>query len=221
MRQRNFVFAFASVAALLLVAVPATGQLVGDFPVFAVPSGGEEASTVVAVQFARGLNATSRDNSSWAAYGVRSMRRFSVSAAVGYVAGQIKTPTIGGQAAFHLLPNAENYQISIQGGIGYSSISGEEALPFGVGDVSNLNLPVGLALEAQPSENSRIWIMPRLHTERISDDLGDTDHNYFGLSLGMAASSEGGVGVHAAFDFIDNDDRPIYAAIGMHYILGR
>lgn len=218
MRQRNFVFAFASIAALLM-AVPASGQLVG-LPVFAVPSGGEEASTAFAAQFGRGLNANPVDNSAWAAYGVRSMRRFSVSLGLGYVAGEVKEATYGGQAAFHIFPNAEGYQISLQGGIGYQVVS-EGEVSTGLGDVKTLRLPIGLALEAQPSENSRIWIMPRMDTAQIKNDVGESNHNLFGLSLGVAATSEGGVGVHAAFDFVDNETTPIGAAIGLHYILGR
>ncbi len=101
MNRNKFAFSFAWVAALL-VATPATGQLVG-FPVFAVPTGDADGSTAVAAQFTRGLNSDSGENRGFAAYGVRSMEMISFNVAVGYLPGDISEATFGGQVSYKLI----------------------------------------------------------------------------------------------------------------------
>jgi len=218
MNQHRFAFSFALIAALL-VAVPATGQLVG-VPVFAIPSGDGDASTTVALQWLRGLNSDSGEESGFAAYGVRSMERISFNVAVGRLIGDVDEFTFGGQVAYHLLRDGGDAQISVQAGVGYMAQSSNVDLPLPNGDQTTMNIPIGLAFEARPSEFGRIWLMPRLNMTRLEDDSGTGNHSRFGFSLGASVSSEGGFGIHAALDFVDLKDKaPLIGAIGFHYTL--
>ncbi len=220
MNRTKFAFSFACAA--LLVARPAVGQLVG-FPVFAVPSGEAEASTAVAGQFTRGLNAESGEDVGWAGYVSRSMELVSFNVAGGYVMGDVATYTVGAQAAVHLLRNsAENGTVSIQAGAGYLKISDDDPLiPLAAGGITMWKFPIGLAFEARPSDNSRIWMMPRLDLARTSDNAGSATEKSFGLSLGIGVTGGNGFGVHAAFDWVSLETSdPIGAAFGLHYYLG-
>jgi hypothetical protein len=212
MNQHRFAFSFALIAALL-VAVPATGQLVG-YPVFAIPSGDGDASTTGALQWVRGLNSDSGENAGFAAYGVRSMERISFAVAVGRLIGDMDAVTFGGTAAYHLLRDGGDAQISVQAGVGYMAQGGR-----GRG-TTTMNFPIGVAFEARPSEFGRIWLMPRLDLLRVSDDVTSKTRKQFGLSLGASISSEGGFGIHAGLDFVDlKDSAPLIGAIGFHYTL--
>ncbi len=218
MNQHRFAFSFALIAALL-VAVPATGQLVG-FPVFAIPSGDGDASTTVALQWSRGLNSDSGENPGYVAYGVRSMERISFSVAVGRLIGDIDEFTFGGQVAYHLLSDGGDAQISVQAGVGYMALSAASDVTLLTGDLTTMNFPIGVALEARPSEFGRIWIMPRLNLFRESDDVTSKTRKQLGFSLGGSISSEGGFGIHAGLDFVDlKDSAPLIGAIGFHYTL--
>ena len=218
MNQHRFAFSFALIAALL-VAVPATGQLVG-YPVFAIPSGDGDASTTGALQWVRGLNSDSGENAGFAAYGVRSMERISFAVAVGRLIGDIDAFTFAGTAAYHLLRDGGDAQISVQAGVGYMAQSSIGDVPLPNGDMTTMNFPIGVAFEARPSEFGRIWLMPRLNLFRVSDDVTSKTRKQLGFSLGASISSEGGFGIHAGLDFVDlKDSAPLLGAIGFHYTL--
>ena len=57
-------------------------------------------------------------------------------------------------------------------------------LPLANGDQTTMNIPIGLAFEARPSEVGRIWIMLRLNMSRFKDDNGTVTTNRLGFSLG-------------------------------------
>lgn len=219
MNRTKFAFSFACAA--LLVATPAVGQLVG-FPVFAVPSGEAEAEIALAGQWARGLNFESGENGAWAGYVVRSAELVSVNLAGGYVMGDVSSFTYGAQVAVHLLRNSdETATVSFQAGAGYRSQSDDPLAPLIAGDETIWSFPLGLAFEAQPSDNSRIWVMPRLDWRRLSNDVGSATNRDFGLSLGISVTGGNGLGAHGAFDWVTIEDAPpIAAAFGLHYVLG-
>ena len=219
MSRNKFAFSFAWIAALL-VATPATGQLVG-FPVFAVPSGDGDASNTVAAQWNRGLNSDSGENGGFAAYFVRSTEMVSFNVAVGKLIGDIGEFTFGGQASYHLV-SADDATVSLQAGVGYMALSNDAlGVPLVGGDLKTLRIPVGLAFEARPSEFGRIWLMPRLDLVRSTDDAGTSTVKEFGMSVGASVSSEGGLGIHAAIDFVNVEGgAPLIGAIGLQYILG-
>ena len=219
MSRNKFAFSFAWIAALL-VATPATGQLVG-FPVFAVPSGDGDASNTVAAQWNRGLNSDSGENGGFAAYFVRSTEMLSFNVAVGKLIGDVGEFTFGGQASYHLV-SAEDATVSLQAGVGYMALSNDAlGVPLVGGDLKTLRIPVGLAFEARPSEFGRIWLMPRLDLVRSTNDAGTSTVREFGMSVGASVSSEGGLGIHAAIDFVNVEGgAPLIGAIGLHYVLG-
>jgi hypothetical protein len=230
MKQSKFAFSLAWLA-VLLIAAPATGQLVG-FPTFAVPSGGDDAAIAVAGQFSRGLNTDSGENNAFGAYVIRSSRMVSFNVAGGSIRSGVGEFTYGAQVALHLVRNSnDDATISLQGGAGYFAQSANDDNGL-TGDLTVTNFPIGLAFEVQPGENARIWMMPRLNwtqTKVGSDSLTRRD---FGFSVGISASAENGWGMHAAFDFADlkeivEDDvvtsaagTPVVAAIGLHYVFG-
>ena len=148
------------------------------------------------------------------------MERISFAVAVGRLIGDIDAFTFAGTAAYHLLRDGGDAQISVQAGVGYMAQSSIGDVPLPNGDMTTMNFPIGVAFEARPSEFGRIWIMPRLNMSRFKDDNGTVTTNRLGFSLGASVSSEGGLGIHAALDFVDLEDKaPLIGAIGLHYVL--
>ena len=148
------------------------------------------------------------------------MERISFNLAVGRLVGDIDEFTFGGTVAYHLLSDGGDAQISVQAGVGYMAQTSTVDVPLPDGDVTTMNIPIGLTFEARPSEFGRIWIMPRLNMSRVKDDSGTVTTNRLGFSLGASVSGEGGLGIHAALDFVDLEDKaPLIGAIGLHYTL--
>ncbi len=199
-------FAFSIGVVALLVASPATGQLV-NFPVLALSPG--DGVTSIGGGWGRGLN---DDSGKLNAFGVgvrRSMEEVSFSVAGGYILDATGPDTDGevtfsGALAYHL-PIESSVNVSLQTGIGYISILDETAT----------NFPLGVAITGSSEAGSMMvtpWIMPRVHFQRFG---GSTDTD-FGASGGVGFASEGGFGFGAAVDFLSVVD----GAGGSNSVLG-
>jgi hypothetical protein len=217
MTTQESVFAFAMAA--LLVATPATGQLL-NHPVQALPQGPADGATFAAVQFARGLNDNSGKQNSFAAAVGRGMERVSVSGSAGYVASDTDELTLAASVAVHLLSDDSTpVQVSVQGGFGWASIDGTPD------NLSLTRFPVGVAISARPADSGtsiRPWIMPRLDIERSSLGGVSNTESDIGVSGGVALTSESGAGFHVAGDWVNVEGgSPFGISVGAHYVLGR
>jgi hypothetical protein len=215
MSRTRFAFSIAVVA--LLVASPATGQLV-NFPVLALsPADGV---TSIGGGWGRGLNADSGELNAFGVGVRRSMEKVSFSIAGGYVldargADDGKT-TFSGALAYHL-PLESSVNLSIQTGIGYISLAETE-----------LNFPVGLAITGSTEAGSMMvtpWIMPRVHFTRVGGTNSATATD-FGASGGIGFATEGGFGFGVAADLLLVDDgaggsnSAFRISVGVNYALG-
>ena len=146
--------------------------------------------------------------------------RVSFSVASGFLTGEIGEFTFGGQAAFHLAGNAEG-QVSVQGGVGYLAFTEPVERRTPANDVTTWNFPIGLTFQARPSENGRIWVMPRIDWVRRSDAAGSTTVKDFAFSIGASVTGEAGFGGHVAIDYVNVKDlAPLRGNVGVHYVLG-
>ncbi len=193
MTQHKFVFSFAWIAALL-IAMPATGQLI-NFPVLALAPGDADGATSIGAGFARGLNDNSGKQSGFAAGVVRGMERVSFGVSGGYVATDTDELTLAGRVGVHVLPdNDAPVQVTVQSGLGWMSVDGTPD------NTSLLNIPVGVAIQSNNDGPGRVWVMPRWNFLRDSTGGVSDTESKFGVSAGGSYSTENGVGFFAAFD---------------------
>ena len=219
MNQRKFVSSFAWIAALL-VAAPAMGQLL-NHPVQALPLGDASGTTFIEAQSARGLNSDSGKQNSFAVGVGRAMDKVSFAALGGYVASATDEVTLGANVAIHLLRDSNApAQVSIQGGLGWTSLN------VLAESVSIMSFPIGVVLQARPSGNTTTvtpWVMPRLDIVRTGSLLtipSSTSTN-FGAAAGLSVTSESGAGAHLALDWANvGGGNPFGFAIGVHYMVG-
>ena len=218
MNQHKFVFSFAWIAALL-VATPAVGQL-HNFPVYSLGQGPAAGATFVAGTFARGLDANSGEQSSFAAAVGRGMEKVSVAGSAGYTASATDELSLAASVAVHLLSDDSTpVQLSLQGGVGWISPG-----------VTLLSFPIGIAISGRPSDSGtsiRPWVMPRLDIQRSGEftvgpitvpSLTNTD---IGTSAGVTITGETGVGAHLAIDWVNREGgSPFGFSLGGHYMVG-
>ena len=88
-------------------------------------------------------------------------------------------------------------------------------------DVTTWSFPIGVTLQARPSENGRIWVMPRIDWVQRSDAAGSTTVKDFAFSFGGSVTGEAGFGGHFAVDYVNVKDlAPLRGNPGLHYVLG-
>lgn len=211
MTQHKFASFFACLAAALMIATPAMGQLI-NFPVLALAPGDADGTTVIGAAFARGLNDNSGKQSAFGAGFARGMERVSFGAAGGYVATDFDELTLAARIAVHLLSDSP-VQVSLQSGIGWMD-SG----------ATLLNFPIGLAIQSNNDGPGRVWVMPRLNVMRISSGGVSNTDSKIGASAGGSYTAEGGIGFNVALDFqrVDNGLEDVSAVLfsaGVHYVL--
>jgi len=198
---------------LTLAAAPADAQLV-NFPVTAVPVGAP--ATFFAVNYGRGLNDNSGKQNAFGAFVGRTGlgERVSVVGGVGMVNYDPDAKyTFGGNVAVAVLDAEATTQVSVQGGIGYMSPAT---------DVSVMNFPIGVAIRttvASDSGNLGLWAMPRLNISRNKVlSFSDTQTD-LGVSGGVAFTTSGGFGIHAALDVLAADNSAMVGSVGIHYVV--
>jgi hypothetical protein len=195
MSKTGFVCSIAVVA--LMVATPATGQLV-NFPVLALGAG--DGVTAVAAGWGRGLNDDSGKRNAIGVGVSRSMEMVSFSVAGGYVLEALGASsdgeiTFAGAVAYHL--PVEAVDLSLQTGIGYIKFA-----------ETTLNFPVGVSISGSTEAGSmmvRPWIMPRVQFTRTGGTASSTDTD-FGGSGGVSFFTESGLGFGVAADLLIVDD---------------
>ena len=217
MNNRTFVFSLAWIAALLMAA-PAMGQLL-NHPVEALPLGDAVGTTFAGTQYARGLNDNSGKYSSFGIGVGRAAERVSFMGMAGYALdyplADNNELSLAANVAVHLLSDdSMPVQVSVQGGLGWSSFADQAVWRF----------PIGVALQARPSGNATEitpWVMPRLDIARASiGGISGTSTN-FGASAGLGITSESGAGVHLALDYLNVEGgSPFGFAFGGHYMVG-
>lgn len=212
MTQHKFASFFACLAAALMIATPATGQLV-NFPVLALAPGGADGVTAVIAGFGRGLNDNSRKQTSFGAGIVRGMERVSFGVSGAYVASDTEEMTLGGRIAVHVLNDSDSpVSVSLQTGLGWMS--------FGA-DASLLNIPIGVAIQGNGDGNVTPWVMPRLQMTRVSIASLSATETDIGVSAGVNVSSEGGFGFGVSVDWINVEGgSPFFMSAGFSFVLG-
>ena len=146
MTHTKFASVFAFMAAAVLVATPAVGQLV-NFPVLALAPGDAGGETSIAGGYTRGINDNSLEQSGFGAAISRGMERVSFGVAGGYVATDTDELTLAGQVGVHLLSDAP-VQITLQSGLGWMAMSADVGLAAPI-DFTLLNIPVGVAIQTE------------------------------------------------------------------------
>jgi opacity protein-like surface antigen len=109
--------------------------------------------------------------------------------------------------------------VTLQAGVGYaesdeSATTGEDVdewrIPIGVGFALTIPNPV---LAIKP------WLAPRIDIIRLSGGGSSNTDTRFGLSGGVEFNLLSGLGLHAAYDYVNGDaGNPGIFAIGAHYI---
>lgn len=210
MNHRTFVFSLAWIAALLMAA-PAMGQLL-NHPVEALPLGDAVGTTFAGTQYARGLNDNSGKFSSFGIGVGRATERVSFMGMAGY---SLDYPladnnelSLAANVAVHLLSDdSMPVQVSVQGGLGWSSFADQAVWRF----------PIGVALQARPSGNATEitpWVMPRLDITRA---FGSTSTD-IGAAAGIGVSTQSGAGAHLAVDWVNVEGgAPFGFSIGVHF----
>ena len=220
MNRHTFASFFACMAAALLLATPAMGQL-HNFPVHARSQGPSEGSTWVAASGARGLNDNSGKQNAFGASAGRNIEKVSYAVHAGYVASDIEELTLAASVAVHLLSDDSTpVQVSLQSGLGWINAT-----------ATVLSFPVGIAIAGRPSGSGtsvRPWVMPRLDMRRQGEvTLGaitvpSSTTTDIGASAGVTITSEGGAGVHLAVDWVNVEGgSPFIVGVGVHFALGR
>ncbi len=205
----------ASLALLATLATTAQAQLV-NFPVYALPVGGEAPATLIAGGLGRGLNDASGKINSFGVgigrTGISNRGTALVGANWIDLDPDAKYSFAGLGAVGVTVPGAPT-QISVQAGIGYFSPADESTL---------WSIPIGIAIAQNitgQSANFSIWGMPRVHMSRASTPLGDATETDCGASAGFAVNLPSGLGLHAAFDLLARDPNVTTFGVGVHYMV--
>lgn len=112
--------------------------------------------------------------------------------------------------------------VTLQGGAGYSTPEFRfPCLPPEGCDVSEWRFPVGVGFAftiPNPAMAIKPWIAPRVDITRLSSDgVSETDTR-FAMSAGVELNFITGLGLHAAYDWINAEgDKPGILAAGLHY----
>ena len=198
MSKTKSVFSIAVVA--LLVATPATGQLL-NYPIVALPAGDADGATSIGAGWGRGLNEDSGKLNAFGAAITRAAETVSYQLAGAYV----NSSDIGlrGTLAYNGL--AEN--IGIQGGIEWKSPDAG----------TQLNFPIGISFSGG-SESVTYSVMPRVQFTRTSASSATTTETDYGVSAGIGFVTEGGVGLGLSGDWVSGTSSILVGA-AVYYVL--
>ena len=117
--------------------------------------------------------------------------------------------------------------VTLQGGVGRASVSDVDFLGT-ESDATVWRFPVGVGIGfniPNPALAIRPWIAPRMEIRKVSvdsdlvpDEFTETETD-FALSGGVELNTLGGLGLHAAADWIstEGDDKPFIISVGLHY----
>jgi hypothetical protein len=206
----------ASLALAATLASAAQAQLV-NFPVYAIPVGGEAPATLIAGGWGRGLNdASGKINSFGVAVGRTGIGgRGSALVGANWIdfPGEAEYSFAGIGAVGVSVPESPT-QISVQAGIGYFSP---------ISDVSTWSIPIGIGLAQNiPGESASfvVWGMPRIHLSRASVLGTSATETDFGGSAGFVVNLASGLGLHSAIDILVADpDNVMTFGVGVHYMI--
>ena len=214
MNQHKFLFSFASIVALL-VATPAMGQL-ANFPVLSLAPGNAYGTTSFQTAFSSGVQNNSLDNSVFVARIERGLETVSFGADVGYIAGNTDNLTIAGSIAAHLVSDSP-VQVSLQTGLGWIR---QDILTL---NLTTLHIPIGLVIQGTGFGKVRPWVMPRVSFVQSSGDAVATSRTTtdLGGSAGISFTSELGIGLSVAFDYLNVQSGTRYRlSAGISYLVG-
>lgn len=187
------------------VTTSATAQL-NSMPVFVSPKGGT--GLTLAVDYGRGMNDASGQNTAFAARATIGLTALTVGAGVGTVNPRVSFTDRDwelqymGNAALRvfggpLVPVA----INLHAGLGFL----EREVGTGV-DRRIYNVPVGIGAALNvptPGFSVEPWVAPRFQVTRYEQG-GDSDHQTgFGFSAGVNVGFANGLGIHGALDWTD------------------
>ena len=199
------------------LAVPVAGQMWG-FPDYALPSANGAPGTFIAGTYGRGLNDASGELDAFGGVIGATRPRASFLGGIGIVTGEGDNElTVGGGVGVDLM-QAESVTLSLQGGIGWTSLSllGE--------DLTFLRFPNGLALKGRAETTGAAitpWVMPRLNIARLSG-LGESEtETDFGASGGASITFASGFGIHTALDLLAAEEAAWTLGLGAHWVFGR
>jgi hypothetical protein len=201
------------------------------FPNTLVPTGGDRFSgAYLQVDVARGMNdASGKVNGVGGSVGfLGSKAGFRVGGATLDDQSEESEFTIGGAVAFDLLEAGADFQVALQGGVGWFD---QEILEE---TATALRFPVGVALKFQIVDSettmSHLWVMPRVEYQRVSyADESETD-SAFALSAGISSQRVNGFGFYTSIDVTfpesdeldpeGGDEKPFILAGGISYRFG-
>lgn|GEM_PF-3966928 len=202
-------------AGLAIVAAPAGAQL-NSLPVFVSPKGGT--GFTVAVDYGRGLNTESGENTTLAARASLGLGPFAIGG--GIASANPRVGTLGRKTEVQYMGNASlrilggalvPVAVNLHAGVGVLNrdvATGVErreiTVPFGLG--LGLSLPTpGFAFEP--------WVAPR-YTIRVIDQGAATEtQNGFGASAGIRLGFANGLSLEAAFDWTDLSSATLVGAL--------
>lgn len=110
--------------------------------------------------------------------------------------------------------------VTLQAGAGYSAPE-FSCVPPGNCDVNVWRFPAGVGFAftiPNPAMAIKPWIAPRVDITRTSLDGASETDTRFAASAGVELNFITGLGIHAAYDWINADgDKPGIFAAGLHY----
>jgi hypothetical protein len=110
--------------------------------------------------------------------------------------------------------------VTLQGGAGYWKVAGATSAT----DLKNYHFPIGLGIALSipnPALAIKPWIAPRLDINHAKIGSVSSTNTNFAISGGVELNTLGGLGLHAAYDWIKGDlgARPSIFSVGAHYAI--
>lgn len=221
----------ASALALCFLAVPATGQLVGN-PIYFSPRG--TTGLMIAGDYGRGLNEASGKANFVGVRGALGISPVTVSAGIGILDADETDVTFGGNLEARVFGGSlSDVSVSVLGGAGYMKTGDPSASEL---EILSLPLGIGLGLRIPTSGFSvEPWVAPRLHIQRATATFAAFPHDIFisetdtrfAVSTGANLETAAGLGFHAAVDYLartidlirGRHISPLRFGIGAHYTI--
>lgn len=220
------------VCILAAVSAPLAGQL-NTLPVMVSPKGGT--GFMLAVDYGRGLNTESGENSAVGARAALGLGPVSIGAGAGTVNPRISTVSSLRDTELQYMVNGAirvlggafvPVAINIHGGAGFlnRTLDGAER--------KEINIPVGIGIGLNvptPGFSFEPWVAPRFSVRRVEEGGVSDTQTGFGLSAGIGLGFAMGLGLHVALDWSDlsaatllsPDDvigiKPAVFGIGLNY----
>ena len=142
------------------------------------------------------------------------------------VSGADKEITFASNVAVRLIGGALlPVSVNVQAGVGFLKV-GDLTTDFI--ELTTTTVPIGVGIAANvptPGASIEPWIAPRIQVTRTKLELflggplsGTSTDTHFGISGGVNIGLAGGLGFHAAFDYLNlNGVSPITIGVGLHY----